>query len=72
MVRLGRYMHYSGRVYRVLFNAIHSEVLENVVVYRIERMPFSEQQVWVRPEKMFEEMVWHKGEEKPRFAFIEE
>lgn len=66
------YRHYKNpeHLYKILEIAIHSETLEEMVVYQAlyksENFPIF--QVWVRPLKMFEELV--NG--KPRFERIEE
>ena len=33
-IMIGRYRHYKGNEYEVLFTAKHSETLEDMVVYR--------------------------------------
>lgn len=66
-VKLGRYRHYKGKDYEVLFVARHSETLEEVVVYRsLEEPP----EYWVRPKKMFLESVIVDGKKIPRFCYL--
>jgi hypothetical protein len=64
----GRYRHYKGKDYEVLFTARHSETEEWLVVYRCLYGDFSR---WVRPLSMFTEIVCVDGEEMPRFKLIE-
>ena len=49
--------------------ARHSETEEEMVVYRAL---YGERGVWVRPKKMFAELVASEGKSQPRFAFVEE
>lgn len=69
-MKLGIYRHSkSGKEYRVLGIAKHSETVEDMVLYE----PLYENSItkyWVRPIKMFEEIVEVKGEKVPRFQFI--
>lgn len=66
-VKAGRYRHFKGNEYEVLFIAKHSETLEPMVVYRAL---YSEGGVWVRPLSMWNEMVTHEGKKQKRFSFI--
>lgn len=65
--RPGRYRHYKGREYRVLYLARHSETLEPVVVYQAL---YGEGGIWVRPAGMFVETVELNGTRVPRFAWV--
>lgn len=53
-IKLGKYRHYKGNMYEVLGVARHSETLEELVVYRAL---YGENELWVRPVKMFLEEV---------------
>jgi hypothetical protein len=64
----GRYRHYKGREYEVLFEARHSETEEVLVVYRAL---YGECGMWVRPKAMFCETVVIDGREQPRFALVD-
>lgn len=66
-LRKGRYRHYKGREYEVLYIAMHSETLEYMVVYR---QLYGEHGTWVRPLEMFKEIVNIDGQAIPRFTFI--
>lgn len=66
-LRQGLYEHYKGNKYQVLGVAIHSESLEELVIYKAL---YGEGLTWVRPLKMFLETVKVNGEVKPRFRFM--
>lgn len=69
-MKLGKYRHYKGKLYRVIGVAKHSETLEDLVVYEcLYDNPRSK--IWVRPMKMFLEDVVVDGEKVPRFEFME-
>ena len=59
-IRPGRYRHYTGKEYRVLFLARHSETEEWLVVYQAL---YGERGYWVRPAAMWNESVTVNGEE---------
>ena len=63
-VARGVYRHYKGGLYTVLMQAQHSETQEEMVVYLAQET----QQVWVRPAKMFQELVELNGRRVKRFA----
>jgi hypothetical protein len=69
-IKLGIYKHAkSGKEYRVVGVAKHSETLEDIVVY--EALYENElSKIWVRPLKMFTEEVEINGEKTPRFVFL--
>jgi len=66
-MKTGRYKHYKGNYYIVLGTALHSETEEELVLYRSEK----NEQLWVRPRQMFEEMVVVDGNEVERFKWVE-
>jgi len=66
-MKLGVYQHYSGKLYQVIGIARHSETLDEMVVYQALYDDFS---LWVRPRAMFEEVIQHENEKKPRFIYI--
>ena len=45
-IKPGRYRHFKGKEYEVLYIATHSETREEMVVYRAL---YGERGVWVRP-----------------------
>lgn len=65
---MGRYEHYKGKHYTVLYIATHSETLEKYVVYR---QLYGDESVWIRPLSMFTESVEVDGEMVKRFRYIE-
>ena len=65
----GRYRHFKGGEYRVLFLARHSETEEEMVVYQAL---YGEQGIWVRPASMWSEAVERDGRTIPRFQYIGE
>lgn len=68
-IRPGRYRHFKGREYRVLYLARHSETLEPMVVYQAL---YGEGGIWVRPAAMWDERVERDGYSGPRFVYIGE
>lgn len=63
----GRYRHFKGNEYELLYLARHSETLEDMVVYRAL---YGERGVWVRPARMWNETVERDGATCPRFTYI--
>ena len=66
-IRPGRYRHFKGGEYEVLYLAKHSETLEEMVVYRAL---YGDGCVWVRPASMWNETVERDGKTFPRFTYI--
>ena len=65
----GRYRHFKGNEYEVLYLATHSETMEPMVVYRAL---YGEGGVWVRPASMWNEEIIRDGKQIRRFSRIEE
>lgn len=63
----GRYRHFKGNEYELLYLARHSETLEDMVVYRAL---YGEGGLWVRPARMWNELVERDGVTCPRFTYI--
>jgi len=63
----GIYRHYKGQQYRVIGTARHSESEEQLVVYQAL---YGEYGLWVRPLKMFTELVSVAGQQISRFALV--
>ncbi len=61
----GLYKHYKGNTYEVIALSLHTETLEEMVVYRSQ-----DGKVWVRPKAMFFETVIVDSKEMPRFVQI--
>ena len=73
-LKLGKYRHYkSGDLYEVIGIALHTETLEELVVYRAlyHSEKFGDNCMWVRPKAMFLEDVKYNGLTVPRFQFVE-
>ena len=68
-IQPGRYRHFKGKDYRVLYTARHSETLEPMVVYQAL---YGERGIWVRPAAMWGEHVEREGYSGPRFTYVGE
>ena len=58
-LRPGRYRHFKGKEYELLFVATHSETLEPM-----------ERGIWVRPAAMWDEEIERDGRTVRRFTYI--
>ena len=69
-MKIGIYRHYKGNLYEVIDIAKHSETLEELVLYKAlyENL---ESKLWVRPKKMFFEVININGKEISRFKYEE-
>ena len=65
----GKYRHFKGNEYELLFLATHSETGEQMVVYRAL---YGDGGFWVRPASMWTENVERCGYSGPRFYPTEE
>ena len=68
-IKPGRYRHFKGKEYRVLYTALHSETQEAMVVYQAL---YGQQGIWVRPAAMWNEQVERDGYCGPRFVYMGE
>lgn len=68
-LRPGRYRHFKGNEYQLLYVARHSETLEPMVVYQAL---YGERGIWVRPAAMWNEIVERDGYQGRRFTYIGE
>ncbi len=71
MIKIGTYKHSkSGKLYKVICVAKHSETLEDFVVYEAlyenEKSKF-----WIRPLKMFTEAIELNGAKVSRFVAVD-
>ena len=65
----GNYTHYKNKHYKVIGIARHSETLEEMVIY--EALYENDLgKVWVRPLKMFLEVVDTGDYKGPRFRYV--
>ena len=72
-VKLGKYKHFKGMIVEVIGVALHSETMEEMVVYN-HPDPVKGKEgntLWVRPKDMFLEKIVRDGKEIQRFEFIE-
>ncbi len=71
-IKQGIYLHYKGVKIRVIGVGLHSETLEELVLY--EKLgdfgEYKKGSLWVRPKKMFLEKVTVNNKKIPRFKFI--
>ncbi|MCL2857883.1 MAG: DUF1653 domain-containing protein [Oscillospiraceae bacterium] len=67
MIFLGKYRHYKGNFYEVVGFAVHSETLEDMVVYK---PLYGEDKTWVRPLRMWSESVDVGGKTVKRFELV--
>ena len=67
MTKPGLYKHYKGNFYTVIGLAMHSETEEMMVIYQPKKEGAT---LWVRPEKMFNELIEIDGKSVPRFEFV--
>lgn len=63
----GRYRHFKGGEYELLYVGKYSETLENMAVYRAL---YAQQGIWVRLARMWDELVTRDGVTVPRFTYI--
>ena len=68
-IKPGKYRHFKGNEYEVLGIGLHSETLEEMVVYRAL---YGDCGLWVRPAAMWTEMVEKDGKKIKRFSYIGE
>jgi len=68
-IKIGRYRHFKGNEYEVLYIAKHSETQEPMVVYRAL---YGDHGVWVRPASMWNETVERDGKKYKRFTYLED
>lgn len=68
-IKPGRYRHFKGKEYEVLYIATHSETRKKMVVYRAL---YGERGVWVRPASMWNDVIERDGKTYRRFTYIGE
>lgn len=68
-MELGKYRHFKGNEYEVLYIAKHSETMEDMVVYKAL---YGEGGIWVRPLAMFCETITRDGKTFKRFEKTED
>lgn len=71
-MKIGKYRHYKNKDYEVISLAIHSETLENFVIYKTLYAcdEYPKWQIWARPQKIFEEIIEVDGKMRKRFEYV--
>lgn len=66
------YKHYKWWLYEVIWIWYNSETLEKEVIYKMlyNTSDFPIWTLWVRPKKMFEEIIEIDNKKTPRFTYI--
>lgn len=67
-IKLGLYKHYKGNIYKVLNVGIHTETMEEMVVYQDVNAP---DKIWIRPASMWNDEINIDGNIVKRFQIIE-
>ena len=65
MIQKGIYRHYKGNLYEVIGMAKHSETAADMVIYKAL---YGENEIWVRPAYMWDEVIEVNGEQAKRFT----
>ena len=68
-IKPGKYRHFKGNYYEVIGVALHSETMEEMVVYRAL---YGEHGLWGRPAAMWTETIDRDGYHGPRFQYVEQ
>lgn len=72
-IKIGKYKHYKGDIVKVIGISLHSETLEEFVIYKhISGKRKAETHFWIRPLKIFCEEVENNDKKMPRFKYIGE
>lgn len=66
-IKPGKYRHFKGNEYEVLFLAKHTETGEDLVVYRAL---YGDYGIWCRPASMWSETVERDGKIYKRFEYL--
>jgi len=72
-IKYGKYQHYTNKkFYELMGVARHSETLEEMIIYKAlsHSEDSGDNQIWVRPRKMFFEEVAHDNKSVPRFKWV--
>ena len=69
IIKPGKYRHFKGNEYEVLYLAKHTETGEDLVVYRAL---YGDYGIWCRPTTMWNETVERDGKTYKRFEYVGE
>ena len=70
-IKLGTYKHYKGDLVEVIGISLHSETLEEFVIYKhISGKRTDEPHYWVRPVKIFLDQLEKDNYKGPRFTYV--
>ena len=61
-----KYLHYKGDIYTIIVSALHTEALEELIVYRRDK----DETVWARPKNMFFSKIEMNGVLVDRFLLL--
>ncbi len=67
-IPLGVYRHYKGNIYEAIGVAVHSQTLEEMVIYKAL---YGNRQTWVCSRSMWEELIEADGKKVKRFTAVE-
>ena len=71
-IKLGIYQHFKGDLYEVIGTALHSETMEELVIYKhlYDSEKFGKDTLWARPKVMFLETVEVDEKKVLRFEYL--
>ena len=71
-IKWGKWKHYKGGEYEVLGVGIHSENLEEMVIYKSlkDNHGYQKGTIWIRPIKEWNEKIDFEGKKIKRFVLI--
>jgi hypothetical protein len=71
-IKLGKYRHFKGKLYRVIGVAYHHESEKEFVVYKqlYSSQKYPKGTLWLREKDNFLDTVMKKGKKVPRFKYI--
>lgn len=68
-VKPGVYQHYKGGLYHVMYEVVHTETEERLIVYKKLDHIVGKDEIFARPKKMFLEQIKHEGRYVLRFEY---
>jgi hypothetical protein len=72
-IKLGQvWQHYKGGTYEIVGIAVHSETLEEMVIYKMlyDSADYKKGTIWARPKLMWLEEVEWQGKKMKRFRLL--